>query len=172
MKVWPQVVNQTINLAWTIFGFAPVLLFWSDHYEPRRMLISLALCLPFLLTPRSVFNRLQISKQRRFYERIGVRRAQAFTQNGLLTNRLIKKKMPEYALIRSRGDLHNYGKRMTVYNVYHITCLAFFMISAVWALTEKQYGVAILIFICNIPYNVYPLLIQQYNRIRIRQHLE
>jgi hypothetical protein len=50
---------------------------------------------------------------------------------------------------------------------YHFCCLIFFQTSSVYACYFEEYLLAFLIFLCNILYNVFPILLQQYNRMRI-----
>ncbi len=46
-------------------------------------------------------------------------------------------------------------------------CLAFFLASFVYAIYQQAFLISLLIFVSNIIYNVIPILIQQYNKLRL-----
>jgi hypothetical protein len=168
MNLMAQAANQTINVFWTITGFAPVVHLWYSNYEPTVLFVSLTISGIWFIVPTSAFQKLQISAGRRFYERIGVRNALAITQHGALAGRFIRTFEPEYAVIKRRKDLARYKKQIVVYEAFHLGCFTFFTASVIWAIWLGYPGMAVLIFIVNIVYNIYPVLIQQYNRLRVK----
>lgn len=161
--------NQLINLGWTMLGFAPVVIFWEKHYQPWLLLLSIVLSLlPFFIPASALINFL-VSRRRTWYIRIGVKKAQGFTQNGALINRHIRKRTTKYKLITNRKDMIKHRNQMLVYEKYHLACLVFFTLSMLWAGLAQAYQEVILILIANIIYNVYPILIQHYNKLRLHR---
>ena len=71
--------------------------------------------------------------------------------------------------IRSKEDLLRLRRQIAVYERFHLFCLIFFLSTMIAAIVHGRISLAILILIANMIYNVYPLLIQQYNRMRMGQ---
>ena len=159
--------NQILNGFWTVLAFLPVLRFWIGHYTGVTLFWVLGISMIPIFLPGACFAELQLSCRRSFYESLGIRRMLAFTQDGYLVNRLIRKSKPGYRTVRSRRDLRSLKGRMLVYEKYHWTCLLFFLLTSLLALALKEFVLAGLILLANVIYNVVPLLIQQYNRARM-----
>ena len=161
-----SILNFILNLWWTIVCFAPLLVFWFLHYQQTLFLGQLLLSGLFLFLPESAWVRLQISNDKEVYERLGVRAIQAVTQNGKLINHLAGTDGKPRRTIRRRSDLVRLRRQIVMYERYHLFCLVFFFSTMATAVVQSRIGLAALILISNLLYNVYPLLIQQYNRIR------
>ena len=162
-----KIYNQILNGFWTVLAFLPVLWFWIGHYSGGTLFWVLGISMIPLFLPGEWFAGLQLSWRRSFYEGLGVRKMLAFTQDGYLVNRLIRKSEPGYRTVRSRRDLRSLKGRMLVYEKYHWTCLVFFLLSSILALGAEELMLAGLILLANVVYNLVPLLIQQYNRARM-----
>jgi hypothetical protein len=154
-------VNQLLNVGWTMVGFFPVCYFWfleGIHWPFYVLLLaSIASC----FFPEAIYRKLNVSKYQRVYRRLGVKFIRRFAQDG------------DFQAGNGIG-IKNYLQKIQMFERYHFCCLIFFQASSVYACYNEQYILAFTIFICNIIYNVYPILLQQYNRIRIlkflRQH--
>jgi hypothetical protein len=146
--------NQLLNLTWTIIGFLPICLFWFSEGPNFVLYLFFLLSLVAGLMPPKTYAKLQLSKDLRVYRKLGVKRFQKFTQSGNFG---------------SRGDkrLSNYLRKLSMYERFHYSCMVFFISSAFLALFHAHVLLALGILICNIIYNVCPILLQQYNRIRI-----
>ncbi len=147
-------LNHIINIAWTIFGFFPVCYFWFlQHIDwPFYLLLCFSLATCFL--PERIYRNLDISKDSRVYKRMGIKFVRRFAQDGNF--------QPGHG-----AGIKAYLKSITVFERYHFCCLVFFQASSVLACYHEQYILSFFIFISNIIYNVYPILLQQYNRMRI-----
>ena len=131
--------------------------------------VSIAVSLPLLGVSESACRKLQLSDKRKFYERLGVKFAQSMAQNGKFVNALIKRTgHADHYVVRTRNDLRRYRTHILGYQRFHLACLIFFFISMMRALTLDAFDFFIAILIMNVIYNVYPLLIQQYNTLRAR----
>lgn len=159
--------NQLINIGWTLLGFAPVLVFWVKYYQPQLLLLFVVLSLLPFLIPASVLQKFIICRQRSWYIRTGVKIAQGFTQNGAYINRWLRRSAPAYSVIGSRKDLKSYRVQMLIFEKYHLACFVFFNLSLFLALIRQELVLSMLILALNILYNVYPILIQHYNKLRL-----
>lgn len=165
----PVFFNSIINLFWTIIAFIPVLIFWTEYDDTTSLWLSITVSLPLLAVPEKVCLKLQLSNSREFYERLGVKLAQSLSQNGKFVNALIKRTgHAEHYVVRTRNDLRRYRTQILGYQRFHVACLLFFFISMMRALILGAFDFFIGILIMNVVYNVYPLLIQQYNTLRTR----
>lgn len=163
--------NQLLNLGWTLLGFAPVLTYWVLHYQPYYHAIALVLSfVPFLL-PGRWLKKFKLSNNRRWYTKLGVRRAQDFTQNGALVNRLIRQQKPGYALLSSRRDVKKLKAQINMYEKYHLAAFVFFFLTMVLAFKDGAPGLGLWVLAANLIYNMYPILIQHYNKLRLPKGL-
>ena len=163
-----EIINQTLNFFWTIGCFLPVLLFWMGR-TPDVWLYGSVLCsIAIGFLPGSFFKLLQLSQNPRFYKKYGVTVIRRYVQNGDLINRLYRQKSPQYKVIKDPRKIYNYRKTIAMYERYHFTCFVFFLLTTILSLITHHYTIAILITGCNIIYNVCPIFLQQYNRLRIQ----
>jgi hypothetical protein len=110
---------------------------------------------------------LQLNNTSKFYERFGVKFIRRFVQNGDYVTRHIKKSYPRYKLIKDRTQALKYIKTIMMYERYHFLCFVFFLLTAIAAIAGHHYFHFALIILCNIIYNVCPIMLQQYNRTRV-----
>ena len=162
-----QIYNQAINTFWTALCFIPVLRYWIPAYQAWMFFPSLSLSLIPFFIPTEYFRFLQISRNRKLYERLGIKRIQAVTQNGLLIQKFIRKTQPEFRHIKTSKDLRKLRSEIEVYDKYHLACFIFFLISLCLAIKQGTYANSIYISLSNIIYNIFPILIQQYNKARL-----
>lgn len=162
-----HLINQAINLVWTALLFAPVILFWFRYYDATIFFCLLGISLLPLLMNEASLRGLQLSKNRKFYEKLGIRKIQAVTQDGRLVKNLTNKRHAGHIVIRNRRDIELYKSQINMYEKYHLICLLFFTGCTIYGLINSEYYLSVWILISNIFYNVVPLLIQQYNKIRI-----
>ncbi|MFC0514249.1 hypothetical protein ACFFGT_08565 [Mucilaginibacter angelicae] len=160
-------MNQLINFFWTILGFAAVLVYWVSAGLSAWFYIFIVLSIIPAFLSQKIFAGLQLSNSTELYERLGVRFIRKFVQQGDIANRLVRKNDPAYQVIRIKANPEGYLKTIMMYERYHFICLIFFLLTSGMALVEGRYIQALIIMISNMFYNFYPILLQQYNRIRI-----
>lgn len=150
-------LNHFLNIGWTVLGFLPVYYFWSLHGLgwPFYALLLIS-CIAFFL-PEKLYSKLKVSKDLRVYKRLGVKFVRRFAQDGDFEP--------------SKG-VKGYLSKIRMFERYHFCCLILFQASSVYACYFEEYLLAFLIFFGNILYNVFPILLQQYNRIRITRILK
>ena len=166
-KIITAALNQGLNLIWTLLAFIPVILIWHLNFSLNNLLTSILLSLLIVwLTQQSAAKTLQISHKRKFYEKLGVKEFQKFTQDSYYIKRLTEKTGGQKLYFRR--NLYFYQmKKIQMYEQYHLACLLFFSFSAFIGIYNHDYIYSILVVLANIVYNIIPLLIQQYNRIRL-----
>lgn len=161
-------LNQLFNLFWTFLSFMPICWFWHKVGAREPFLyISIAIALIFAITPQRVLQKALVSDDHKFYERYGVRFIRKFVQDGDIVNSLTKKNQP----VRNRGKAHakKYLRTIEMYERYHWTCMVFFLLSAIIGLLYGYYLLGVSILAVNIPYNAFPIFLQQYNKVRIKK---
>src|SRR5690606_14202715 len=102
-----------------------------------------------------------------FYKRIAAHRFQQMTQQGKYAQLLIKSLSGEGKILFNKKKSGRMYNQIRTFEAYHWACFVFFVATLIYALTKEAFGYAIIVFICNIFYNVIPILIQQYNRLRL-----
>ena len=160
-------MNQFINFFWTILSFAAVVVYWLSVGLSPPFYIFIAISFIPVFLSQKLMAKLQLSKSTRFYERLGVRVIRRFVQHGDIANRISRKNKPGYQVITQKSNPAAYLKTIAMYERFHLMCLLFFLFTTVAALLDGRFIIAILIMISNIIYNFYPILLQQFNRIRI-----
>lgn len=160
-------MNQFINFFWTILCFAGVLLYWTAAGLSTGFYVFIMISFVPVFLPRQVLDRFQLSRSTRFYERLGVKFIRRFVQHGDIANRFSRKNKPGYRVTGPKNAARAYLKTIAMYERFHILCLLFFVFTATRALLENKFMIALIIMISNIIYNFCPILLQQYNRIRI-----
>jgi hypothetical protein len=61
----------------------------------------------------------------------------------------------------------NHKTQIAIYERFHLICLDFFFVSFVYAIFQDAFFLSFLILLSNIVYNIIPILIQQYNKLRL-----
>jgi hypothetical protein len=156
-------MNQAINFFWTIICFIPVIAFWMDA-DTFWLYIFIGVSVVSLLLPAKL---LQLSNDPKLYEGLGVKFIRKLVQGGDYANKLIRRKDPQYKLIKNKASVAQYMRTIIMYERYHFLCFIFFLLTAAYALIHLHYGFFMLIILANIIYNVCPILLQQYNRARV-----
>jgi hypothetical protein len=157
-------MNQAINFFWTILCFIPVIGFWMAANSMQLLYILILLSFLSLLIPAKV---LQLSRNPKFYEVLGVKFIRKLVQNGEYANRFIRKNNPQYKLIKDKAHAAAYMRTTIIYERYHFLCFTFFLLSAIYAIITMHYAFFSIIMFANIIYNISPILLQQYNRARV-----
>lgn len=161
-------INQTINLIYTALFFYPVVMFWFNYYSLPILLFMVGISLSVFFLPLRFYAVSQMSKSRAFYERLLIHKIQHFTQQGRYPQRFIKRLSGHDYIAFRRQNMGQFQNQIRIYESYHWACFIFFMITSIYALTQQAYASAILIFASNLLYNAIPILIQQYNKIRLK----
>jgi Glycosyl-4,4'-diaponeurosporenoate acyltransferase len=160
--------NMIPNLIWTALFFSPVAVFCYYHVSHKSIYILLAISLIPIFFPNSFFDSMQLSRKRTFYKRIGVKYINKFTQNGAVLKKYLRKKYPDLKPESTNKLLFRKQLGQTYFfEKFHFSMFVFFTAIAVYALIKAYFVWALVIFFCNLFYNIYPNLLQQYIRLRL-----
>jgi hypothetical protein len=161
--------NMVPNLVWTIIHFTPVCLFWyaQESFLPVYIFIASSL-LPFFFK-KKLLDALQLAKDPGTYKKLGVATMLHIIQNGVIINKLIKGKYPQYKMVRHNStSIATLLHTSYLFEKFHWICLLFFVETMLYAFTVSSLVWACTIFLLNITYNIYPILLQQYIRLKLQ----
>jgi hypothetical protein len=161
-------MNQVVNLFWTIVCFIPLITYWSIAGRLFWCFVFIGISVLSLVLP---ISRLQLSLNPRFYKSLGVKFIRKFVQHGEYINKLHRKIQPHYRVVKDKTGAAQYMKTIMMYERFHFMCFVFFLLTAIHALISMYYTLSIIILIANVMYNIYPILLQQYNRARIARFI-
>ena len=161
-------INLLLNLIWSFIFLFPLVIFCYNKMDRNWFIISLIISMAAIFLPKSFFNAMQVSKSSRFYRKAGIEFFNQFIQNGTLLNRFIKGKFPGYQRFNSKEEAFKKLFSQTyMYEKFHFILFIFFAETVVFAILYGFYGWIVFFIIGNIFYNIYPILLQQYIRLRL-----
>lgn len=163
--------NALPNVLWSLLSFFPVSFFCYHFMERRYLYTFICIALLAYLLPAQQLRRFEAASGRAFYRRLGVHWANNVTQHGTFINRVMRKKQSHYRRIRTRADAVRLLRATYANERFHWAALLFFLLSAIYAAIGHHFGWALLILAINVFYNLYPIWLQQYLRIRLERYL-
>jgi Glycosyl-4,4'-diaponeurosporenoate acyltransferase len=160
--------NMIPNLVWTILFLSPVVIFCYTFINLRSIFILLGMSLIPIFFPKSFFDAIQLSRKPSFYKRAGVKYINKFAQNGTILNRYMKKKYPKFKTVpTSKLSLEKNYHQTYFFEKFHFSLFIFYAAMTVFALAKSYLLWALILSICNLFYNIYPNLLQQYMRLKL-----
>lgn len=161
--------NIIPSLFWSILCLTPISIFCYTHMSLSLLYLFLVTALSAFLLPKTFFDRIQLSKSTSFYKKTGIKFVNKFTQNGEWINALIRKKLPQYKMISSeRLSIKKLINQTYLFEKFHFSLFVFFTLTAIYAFIQNQFDWVAILSILNVIFNVYPNLLQQYIRIKLR----
>lgn len=159
------------NLFWSLLNLTPAV-YYFYLYLPLTWLWSIvpAFLLPYLL-PVSLLDRLSASNSRHWYQRLGVHLVLEYVQQGRRINRIIRKRYPNYRIVYDKTTISRKINETYVFERFHLGLLLDFLLLSGHALVKEHWLGAVILLLCNFLYNVYPILLQQYVRLRLKRLL-
>lgn len=165
-----DILNQLINFFWTALCFAPVFWFWFQEGTPSiYFYLFLGFSLLFGAIPCKILNKLTVSTDKKDYEKYGIKFIRKFVQNGDIVKSHSKDKRDNS--IKDKDQARGYLNTIAKYERYHWICLIFFLLTSIYGFLNGKFIFGFSILIANLFYNLIPILLQQYNRIRIKRLL-
>jgi hypothetical protein len=165
--VLASVYNAAANVFWSVLAFAPVSVFCYRFLSRPWLWAFVVVSLLPLIVPSSTLRSLELSSAVRTYRKLGVHRVNHFVQRGTLINNLLRQKYPEYRRMRYRTRTASLMQSTYIQERFHWTVLVFFLLASLYGIAHAQLGWALLITIINVFYNLYPIWLQQYIRLRL-----
>lgn len=162
-------INLLLNLFWSVLALVPVCVFCYRWVANDLIFLFLGISLLPVFLPRSIFDKLQIAKHATTYKKLGISFIQYFSQNGKLANFLIRKRYTGYKVIRNENkSIERLLNQTYINEAFHYTACLFFCFLTVYAISKGLIWWTFLFAATNLLYNVYPILLQQYIRIKLQ----
>lgn len=161
--------NAVPSVLWSLLCFLPVSTFCTLYIHPLRLFAFGAVSLLVYAVPTSQFRHVELSARPDRYRRLGIPLVNRWVQHGTIVNGLLRRVYPGYVRLRSRTQV-SFLKRST-YKAerFHWATFLFFLLCSVSAAAGRHPGWALLILLTNALYNLYPIWLQQYLRLRLRR---
>ena len=161
--------NMIPNIVWSVLNLVPISIYCYNRLNHRSLYLFIALSIIPGFLPNSFYDRLQIGRTTRIYRKLGVGFVNKLAQNGTIINRMIKKKFPGYKMIiRERSSINKLLQQTYMFEKFHFIMFVLFGLLTSHALIHNHLWWAIIITITNVLYNIYPNLLQQYVRLKLR----
>jgi hypothetical protein len=136
--------NAVPNVFWSVLSLTPICIF-CYQYLPRLWLYGfLAISLLACVVPKAWFRRWQLSTRPAAYQRLGV----PFINRG-------------------RAALPAFIRTTYLFERFHLLLWMFFLLTTLYAAARGYAGWAGLLVFINVAYNLYPMWLQQYLRLRL-----
>ncbi|HTQ63333.1 MAG TPA: hypothetical protein VMI12_00975 [Puia sp.] len=164
------VVNQLLNFFWTILCFAPVIYFWWLAGIHLNFYLFLIISAIIGIIPQKKLDFFLLSHNRKFYEKIGVKYIRKFVQNGDFAAAMSGSRTNH--LIKTTSQAGQYLKTIDMYERYHWICFCFFFLTTIYCFSSGYLKLGFVLVVANLLYNISSILLQQYNKIRIRKIIE
>ncbi|MGI4870123.1 MAG: hypothetical protein ACRYFX_02975 [Janthinobacterium lividum] len=112
-------------------------------------------------------QRLQLSSGVAAYQRLRVPALNRFTQSGTLVNALVRRRYPQYRVLPGRAAVAKLVRTTYQQERFHWAGLVFFLLLSIYAAAHGHPGWALGLALANVGYNLYPIWLQQYLRVRL-----
>ncbi len=159
--------NALPSVFWSVLGLAPLAWFCYTQVERPWLYGLLAVSLLGYGLPRRWFPTWQLSCGPAAYRRLGVPAVNHFTQHGTFINRLIRARYPRYRHVGTRASVRALVGGSYHMERFHVVLFVFFLLISGYAVGRGQAGWAVLLSVLNVLYNLYPIWLQQYLRVRL-----
>jgi hypothetical protein len=164
--------NMIPNLIWSIINLTPIVIYCFTNISTNYIYCFLVISTPPIFLNKSMIDTLQIVKSPTAYKKLGVLWINKVTQNGELINKLINKRYPGYkAVTTKKSSISGLISQTYMFEKFHLVLFLFFTSTIVYSLMDNHIIWACIIIMTNIIYNIYPILLQQYIRLKLRLHL-
>jgi hypothetical protein len=101
------------------------------------------------------------------YRQLGVPGIGYFTQQGTLVNKLLQRRYPSYRALVGRRAIAKLLSTTYQQERFHWAGLVVFLLVSLYVVAVGQLGWALSLTLLNVGYNLYPIWLQQYLRIRL-----
>ena len=156
-------------MLWTALFLIPITIFCYNFINPKVIYILLGISLIPIFFPNSFFDSIQLSRNPHWYSRIGVKHINTFAQHGTVINKILRKKYPDFKVIsRTKASIKKQYNQTYFFEKFHFSLFLFFTIMTIYAGIQGHFYWALILTVSNLLYNIYPNLLQQYIRVKLR----
>ena len=161
--------NMIPNFIWSLLNLVPISIFCFKIVDLKIVYIFLAISFSPIFLKNSFLDKIQIGKTSSIYRKLGVHFINRVAQNGVLINKLIKRKFPDYkAVTNNKSSIAKLINQTYMFEKFHLMLFIFFSLIIIYAVLHQELLWSFIILLCNIVYNVYPNFLQQYIRLKLK----
>ncbi|PWV45417.1 hypothetical protein [Chitinophaga sp. S165] len=164
--------NMVPNLFWSLVNLAPAVYYFYLHLPLTWLWIVIPAYLFPSFFPAILLDRLSAGNSRHWYQQLGVHLILEYVQQGRLINRMVRNRYPAYRIVYDKTTIRRKIKETYVFERFHLGLLLAFLPLTGHALWNAHWLWVVVLLLCNFLYNVYPVLLQQYVRLRLRRLLQ
>jgi hypothetical protein len=179
--------NLALVMAFSWLFLTPLCLFWGAVWGPTRpssypadevapaplaFCVGLALCFLPCALPTAYYRAVPGQGIERVLTALGVRTFKRFATNGDLVNRWARRRDPYYRVVRDVASATEWARQAREAERNHLVFLSMATLSIAYAAWIGWYGWALGLMGSNVVFNVYPILLQRYNQLRIARILK
>jgi len=159
--------NAVPNVFWSVLGLGPLGVYCYQFVARPWLYGLLAASLLAYAVPVAWLGRWQLSRAPGPYRRLGVAAINRVTQHGDFVNRLVRRRYPHYRHVPTRAAAAALVRNTYHLERFHLALFLFFLAIGAYAAVHGQWGWAGLLALTNVGYNLYPMWLQQYVRVRL-----
>jgi hypothetical protein len=163
-----RIYNMIPNLLWTALFLIPIAIFCYTFIPLKTIYILLGVSLIPIFFPNSFFDCIQLSRNAHWYKKTGIKYINRFIQNGSLLNKILRKKYPDFKVVSTKASIKKQYYQTYFFEKFHFTLFLFFTIVTIYAGMQGHFYWVLILTISNLLYNIYPNLLQQYIRVKLR----
>ena len=159
--------NAVPSVLWSALAFGPLVLCCYWYVGQPWLWGFVGASLSAYAWPAAWLRRLQLSSRVAVYQRLRVPALNHFTQQGALVTALLRRRYPHYRVLAGRAGVAKL--RSTTYSQerFHWAGLVFFLLVSGYVGATGHLGWALGLTLLNVGYNLYPIWLQQYVRLRL-----
>jgi hypothetical protein len=158
--------NAVPSVLWSALSLGPLTAFCYQHVARPWLWGFVVASLLVYAVPVAWLRRLQLSARPAVYRKLGVPVVGYLAQYGALINGLLRRRYPHYRRLPSRAAVGGLVRGTYHYERFHWAMLLFFLLVSGYAVAQQKVGWAVVLTLLNVGYNLYPIWLQQYLRVR------
>lgn len=177
-----EIGNLAVIAAMCLLWISPTLQFWGAAFGPLRpfsysqadvapspawFIVGLAVCFTPLALPKAYYGCWEGRRAVRIYEMLSVRVFKRFATNGDIINRWARRSDPLHRIVRDRASAREFAAGTAITEKSHLVLLAMGLFTSAYAVRIGWDRWAIGLTAGNVAFNLYPILLQRYNRHRL-----
>lgn len=159
--------NAVPSVLWSGLALGPLVVCCYRYVERPWLWGLVALSLLAYAWPAAWLRRLQLARSVQVYQRLGVPRVGYVTQQGALVNKLLRRRYPGYRALVGRRAVARLLSTTYQQERFHWAGLVFFLAISLYVGAAGRLGWALGLALLNVGYNLYPIWLQQYLRVRL-----
>jgi len=159
--------NAVPSVLWLGLALGPLVVCCYRYVAQPWLWGFLAVSLSAYAWPATWLRRLQLASSVPVYRRLGVPALGYYTQQGGLVNSLLRRRYPAYRRLVGRRAVARLLSTTYQQERFHWAGLVFFGLISHCVGGRGQLGWALALTLFNVGYNLYPIWLQQYVRVRL-----